>query len=152
MSVLTTIPDPPAEVLQELLITLPGTIVTRHQNPPLAWPIYFGREPDSPDNTVTVYSTAGIKKARIQITGEVQQTHGVQIRVKSTAVLNGWQKTQAIAEVLDQQVRLTQVPLRGTTYTVWNVSRESVVSLGRQEGTGRYIHTLNVLMSLRAKT
>lgn len=146
----------PADILRWLVIQLAqGTDPT--QNPQQAWPVYCGNEPDSPDNVITTYDTAGHVQGRLQITGEQVEYPGCQIRVRATDYVTGWQQINGIKIALDEQVAHTIVDIPNTTnqYDVIAVNRTSgVLAIGKDvaQGNKRHLFTLNVTLSVRQKS
>ena len=144
----------PAEVIRNLLVAKgAGTMPTASGS----WPIYHSLEPDLPDKVITVYNETGIKQGRTQIDGEVQEKHGIQIRVRSSNERNGYKKARQLADLVDKQVRqdlitLANVETAGnSTYRVVCISRVGdVISLGTElSATKRHLFTLNCLVPMR---
>lgn len=151
MSVSTPLPHSPADVLRTLLIQLGlGGDPAALPLPP--WPVYVASEPGEPDQVLTCYDTAGRDLGRLMPTGERVEMHGVQVRVRAGTHAAGWQKAQALAVALDEDVYRQTVTLAGTTYLVQEVQRAgTVLSLGRDApASARRIFTLNCLLSLGA--
>lgn len=137
-----------AEVVRALLIGLgQGTDVTGG----LAWPIYVGNEPDSPDNCITIYNTQGNDLGRVQFTGGKVEHHGIQVRIRGFGERVGFLKSRQITLALDTQSRLILVSVLTSNYLVLSVNRTSdVLPIGKQVPSNRLdLFTINALVSLR---
>lgn len=146
----------PSDVIRNLIIDLAeGTAPSAGG----AWPIYVGQEPNSPDNVVTVYDTAGEIQGKAHVSGEVQERYGVQIRVRAANFHTGQNKARAIAVALDA-VSATSVEVGtdagtgGETYLAYAVTRRSgPLSLGKNVTTSKLnVFTINVVAALRQTT
>ena len=69
------------------------------------WPIFHGKEPDLPDDAVTVYTTPGIGEGCSMLDGILLVNQGVQIRVRSADEEEGWAKISSIADECDRIVQ-----------------------------------------------
>lgn len=147
----------PADVIRHLLIGLGlGTNPADGE----AWPVYVSSEPDRPDSVITTYDTSGRLNGRTQVDGEVQEHHGIQIRVRDANPAAGFKKANEIAIALDETVYLDTVAIEDVVgtgvsrYLVWNVSRVSgIFSLGKDvETSKRNLFTINAVVSLRRTT
>ena len=122
-----------------------------------SWPVYSMQEPDSPDNAITVYDTAGVGRGRFQIDGEVQEVHGIQVRVRSKDGQTGWKKAQDIKVDLTQNSHLAVVTVTdpggyGTAtqaYTIFNISHRSGPFPIPDQDSDRKIHTTNFVVTIR---
>ncbi len=118
-----------------------------------SWPCYYGDEPDTPDNCVTIYDTDGRLSGREHVGGEMQGSHGIQVRLRCgpSQILAGYQKLMAISQNFDTAVNRTLVPLGNDTYRIQSISRTSdILSLGREDtASARRIYVFNALVSLR---
>lgn len=63
------------------------------------FPIFIGKEPASPTNTITIFETMGMHKLTYD-KKEVYECPSIQIRVRSTSYLKGWEVISAIKELL----------------------------------------------------
>lgn len=122
---------------------------------PNAWPVYYDQEPDTPDNGITVYGTLGKDDGRTQIDGELQEHHGVQIRVRSLNKI-GFSVISQIATMcdglVDMGVTVATQELGTNKYIVQSVNRtgNGVLSLGKEmTPTRRNLYTLNALINVR---
>jgi hypothetical protein len=116
----------PADIIRRLLIRLGhGTLPTDSGN----WPIYIAILPSKPDKLLVVTDTAGIQQGNFHI-GEAQESHGIQVTVRSTDHENGFQKAREIAVALDE-VTNTTIGLSGPTgtgttdYTIYSITKVS---------------------------
>jgi len=115
-----------------------------------AWPIYVANEPDTPDNLITVYDTAGIFEGRIQRTGEKVERRGIMIQVRGTSHPVTWAKMNALKLALDESVNKTLVDIGINQYIVYSISRQSgPISLGREPSTNRFLFSINSVVTLR---
>ena len=137
----------PAEVLRSALIDL-GLATDPSSN--TDWPAYFSSEPDKPDSVITVYDTTGFDLGRQQIDGHREESHGVQIRFRSTAHRFGFRKARAVAIALDESVYDTRVVLGTSVYRVQSVVRSSgPLVLGRESPqSNRRLFTVNALVTV----
>lgn len=138
----------PADILRWLLVQLglgtdPGNAGS--------WPVYCSSEPHAPDNCITTYDTEQRGDGRSQISGEMFQHYGVQIRIRSVDHPTGYVKANALANALDQSVYQEVVTVSGTRYLIHAVSRSSaVLPLGKEvPASKRSLFTINLLVSLR---
>lgn len=138
----------PASILRTLLVSLG---VGANPSPTAVWPIQDTSEPDAPDNSITIYDTQGRTQGRIQFTGETQEIHGIQIRIRAASSTVGWAKARSIARVLDVEILRNLVTVEGSVYLVQAVTRTSdVLSLGKETpNSKRSVFTINALMSVR---
>lgn len=142
----------PADVVRKLLIDLGfGTDPDDSDD----WPIYIAREPNAPDSVITIYNTAGVKEGRVMIGGEIQEHHGIQIRLRDNDHQNGFIKARELAVALDESVALNSVSLddivgTGTSvYKVYAISRTSgPLAAGREPSSERNIFTINATVAL----
>lgn len=143
----------PSTILQHLLVTMGlGTY------PPDAgaWPISATKEPDTPDNCITIYDTVGQIHGRDQIAGDRLEHYGIQFRIRSNNPAVGFPKAKSISTQIDRNVRLESVTIDGTQYIVWAITRTSaVIPLPPATGgtqvpdTKRRLWTINAIVSIR---
>lgn len=136
----------PAEIIRQLLIDL--SLATASED----WPVNFGGEADPPpDNVITVYNSAGILQGSLQPSGEQQDRHGFQVRVRGGKESVGYTKARAIAVALDEDVKLTAVTVSSTVYIIYSISREgNVISLGKNHPDSNLnLFTINATVALR---
>lgn len=115
------------------------------------WRIAYAQEPDNPDDMITVYDTTGIIHGRAHTSGEVFQSYGIQVKVRSADHDSGYTKAKSIATAFDETVKYAGVTIGASQYRVYAISkRGSVITLGTEEPTSdRRIFTINALASLR---
>jgi len=145
----------PADITRKAMVLLGlGTMPSQQEE----WPIFTALEPASPDNCVTVYDTTGRQSGRTHNDGEVQEHHGIQVRVRAKTHNEGWNKARAIAHTLDTGVyqRSVLVEEYGTpqAYLIHSFSRTSdVAALGRESPeSDRRLFTVNYLVSVRQES
>jgi hypothetical protein len=140
----------PADILARLLVELgvgvlsPGTRTE--------WPISIDNEPTDPDNVITVYNVMGQKNGRTQFDGEIQEYHGIQLRVRGATSSVMYTKARALAIIIDQTILNNGITIAGTRYCVHNVSRQGdIIPIGKDASTPtkRSICTINCLMVVR---
>ena len=114
------------------------------------WPVYAGREPDTPDNVITVYNTSPVYQGRFMTNGEVQERPGIMIRVRGTTEAVMHTKIDAIRNALDKSINIQQVNVSTSIYIVHSVSRTSgPIFLGKDlPNSERNAATLNVTVAL----
>jgi hypothetical protein len=134
----------PENLLRYLLIDInEGTLPTDNDD----WPIGIV-EPDSPDNAITIFGTTGVIQLRQILDGKVVERFGAQIRIRATDNITGSAKAQSIVDSIDQ-LRRESLTIETSDYLIHSVSRTtSVIPLGREQGTSRYLFTINVLINL----
>ncbi len=140
----------PADIMRYLLIDKSlGTLPTSEDD----WPIYANSEPDKPDNCITVYDTSNLKHGRTQVDGEVQEHHGIQVRIRSHTDTVAYIKARLIAVTLDSSTYRESVTIEASQYCVHSFTRTSdVIAIGKETITPskRHVLTLNGLVMLRA--
>lgn len=137
----------PAEIIGQLLIDL--AIGTDSQS--ADWSVFIGSEPDEPDESITVYDTANILQGTAMPTGETQEQHGIQIRVRAGTRPTGWALANSIVTKLDTQVNQDIVTIGATSYNVHSVDRTSgPFPIGKESPLSkREIFTINATASIR---
>lgn len=151
---LTTLAHSPAEVIRYLLIQL-GLGTDPEARPQGLWPVAAAGELTTPDETITVYDTAGTGDGRTMPDGAAHEHQGFQVRVRSrTHRGGGWAKANVVRETLARSVELTTVTFTedGVTYRylvrcVTGIG--SVIVVGKETPTSRRsIFTLNAVVAL----
>lgn len=146
--------NPPAEIVAQLLIDL-GLV----SDPELTgtgtdteYPIYISFMPDTVDEIITIYDTAGELAGRDMPTGHVIDRFGIQIICRSgtTKYTEGQQTLADIADSIDESILDNVVTLNANSYLVRNLRRtSSVLSLGKEsEETKRNLLSLNLLATI----
>jgi hypothetical protein len=153
---LTAMTHSPEAVLAKLLVDLGGG--TDAGAEPLGeWPVYHGHlSGTAPDETVTVFGTAGIDQGRVHPTGERQGRWGLQVSVRAVKHDRGWRKATDLARLLDG-VRLRAVDLdylmpaghASATYLVWAVETRPVISAGKDPAGRLRLFTVNCTAVVR---
>lgn len=125
---------------------------------PDIWPINVDQDSESPDTSITVYGTLGRDDGRTQIDGELQEHHGVQIKVSSldrTGFLIATQLAVACDGMVDKGVTVSS-ELMGTNYYILqsvNRTGNGVNALGKDMvNTRRNLYTFNALVNVRMVT
>ena len=141
---------PPAKVIIAFLIDR-GLVSDPDDN--LAWPCYYGKEPDEPDNCVTVFDTTARLQGRIQFDGEVPTQYGFQVRVRCAPheLAEGYVKCKRILTDFDKHSRRVYVSIGSDTYMLHAVTRQSdVTPLGTETPTSRRrLYVANAVATLR---
>lgn len=143
-----TLENSPADVLAYLLVQLSlGTDPSDSGS----WPVYATNEPDSPDNVITTYDTAGTSDGRSQLTGEAWTHYGFQVRIRSTTPTLGWIKADSIRKTLAESVYDITVAVGDKRYLIHCVTRiGNVIALGKESPTSkRNLFTLNATVVLK---
>ena len=142
-----TLTHSPATAIQSLLIALG---VATDPASSAAWPVYASAEPDTPDNCITVYDTAGRDEGRRMTDGQRNERSGFQVRVRSKDHATGYTKARAIAVAMDGVLRQT-VLVSTQHYLIWAVTRSSdVLALGPESPSSkRPIFTVNATASIK---
>jgi len=138
----------PADIVRYLLIDLSqGTLPSDSDS----WPIHVAREPDTPDSVITVFDTSGRLDGRAQVSGEMLEHYGIQVRVRDTNPVEGFAKAQDIAIALDQTAYQDTITINSDTYLVHAVSRTGgILGLGKETPTSkRNLFTINAVVELR---
>ena len=141
----------PADVVRYLLINeSQGTLPSDDDD----WPVFADGEPDSPDSVITVYNIPGRQHGRVMYSGERQEHHGVEVRIRDPDSQDGYAKARAIAVALDESVRLSSVTIGASVYLVYSVSRlGDVIALGKEvPSSKRNLFTINAIVALRQTT
>lgn len=135
-----------ADIIRYLLFDLGlGTDPTLLGN----WPVQVSNEPDSPDNLIVVFDTAGVSSGRIQRSGEVVEQRGFMIQVRGTDHQTAWIKAEAIRSAIEEDVHNTLVQVESTTFIVYVINRHSgPIFLGREPGTNRVLFTINAVAAI----
>lgn len=118
-----------AELLRQSLVTATiGTLPSADA----AWPIFVNHMPDTPDNAICVYDTAGTTDGRNQRTGATIDHPGFQVKVRSKDHPTGYPKIKAIAAHLDS-IKREQVAVSGDDYTIHAATRRgTILPLGQE--------------------
>lgn len=143
-----------AHIIRDLLVVL-GLGTDPGDND--SWPIYVGREPNTPDSVVTVYNTTPILSGRRAVDGIVMEHYGIQVRVRDADPRDGFNKAEDLKTAMDETIALNNVTIEDTdgtgssTYKVYTVNRKSGIhDLGKQvDSSKRNLFTINAVVALR---
>ena len=103
--------------------------------------LFIGKEPDKPNNCVTIYDTPGFPPY-LGIGGETGYEYpSVQIRVRNIDQMNGWAQAEAIKNVLHGKNHTT---VNGTLYTVIICSSGPTLLDWDDNGRARFIMNFNL--------
>jgi hypothetical protein len=140
--------DSPADIMRQLIEDLS---LGADPSGTASWPIYSSREPNDPDDCITLYDTSGDLQDTHQKDGEVQEFHGIQLRIRSSDPATGYAKARALAVALDETILQDCVTLGSNIYAVYSVTRKSgVIPLGKESPTSmRNLFTINAVVRLR---
>lgn len=141
----------PADIVRRLFVSLSlGTLPSSSQAEG-DWPIHAALEPDSPDSVITIYDTEGVTQGRIQIDGEIQEQHGIQVRIRARSHQAGYPKANDIVQAMDKTIYRNTVTIGSDTYLVHSVTRTGgILSLGKQVPLNKLnLFTINALVSVR---
>jgi hypothetical protein len=136
----------PAYVLRQALVDL-GLGTNPGSN--ASWPVVARKEPDEPDDVITVYNTAGRDLGRTGPDQRRVELYGIQVRVRAGTPNGGDFKARAIANTLDAAY-LRTVLVEGTQYEIAHFARTTgVLDIGVDSPvTNRSVFVLNGLLSL----
>ncbi len=135
----------PADVIYQVLLDL--NLISNSGK----WQGYVSFLPDTPDDAVCVYDTAGRMDGRLMATGEQIIHPGIQIRVRGLSYAEVWEKTNELARELDSMGRVLVALSSSEAYTLLNVSRTGdIIPVGIEEENGRRRHhfTVNAVVTL----
>lgn len=106
---------------------------------------------DTPDDTVSIFDTAGRLDGRIMSTGEVVEHYGIQIQVRGKDYLTTYERARGIAEFLDATKKEVVAIESDEAYTLWNVSRTgAIIPVGIEtvDDRRRHLFTLNYVLTV----
>lgn len=134
----------PADMLSRVLVDLKfGTNPAEEGK----WPIYVNREPNKPDDCITVFDTVGVIEPRLQFEKRRTEKFGIQIRIRAREPKQA--KANEIRDGLDLDVKDNTIQYDGLSYTVHSVSRiTGVVPLGIDPASGCDLFTINAQLTL----
>lgn len=119
-----------------------------HPDNNLEWPAFAGRQPDDPENIITITDTAPSLEGRIQKTGETINHPGIQVFVRSSDYLQGWHKISKLATLFDA-VKRTEVRVENRRYRIEAATIESGPMTLGQDPTKRMLFTLNLILTIK---
>jgi hypothetical protein len=135
----------PANIIRQLLLDLNlGQADTKQ-----AWAVYVGFMPDTPDDAICVYDTAGKLDGRMMRTGQQIEHEGIQVRVRGLLYPTTIAKAYGIALAFDEQKR-SAVTADAANYLIQNISRSgAVLNLGVEDtDRHRYHFTINATLTI----
>lgn len=137
----------PADIVRYLLVDLARGSLPEDETD---WPIFVSQEADHPDSCITLYDTSGILEGRAQISGEIQEHYGIQIRVRAANSTIAYAKISEINAWIDESVRNNLVTIEGSQYLVYAITRKGgILSLGKEvSASKRNLYTVNAIVSL----
>lgn len=118
------------------------------------WPVTIGFMPDTPNNIITVYDTAGEPDGRVMKTGERIEHPGVQILVRGGNYPTTLAKIISIARSLDRQIRTLIAVDSESLYILHNVKRTSlVIPLGmeKEDDKRRHLFSVNAVITIQER-
>ncbi len=143
--------DPPDKIIRRLMVDL--GVATMPAATPGAWPAYFGKEPPTPDDCITVRVTDAPGSARAMPTGEMLGPYGFQVRVRSSDGAEGWVKADSIQaafqDVLRRVVYIGSGASRRDYFIQAIVQVGNVIPLGTEPTSQRSLHTFNATVNIR---
>lgn len=139
----------PAEVVGQMLQNL-GAGSDPELDPQLSWPVYVAEEFDTPDDSLTVFDTAGRVLGRNMIDGSLVDAYGLQLRVRSKDHPTGWTKADAVRKALAENSRLVRVTVDSNVYLVWCADGIGpIIALGNALKSKRKLFTVNFTASIK---
>lgn len=141
----------PAEIVLQYLLDYSPSDPVGNEPDADEWPIYFSQVPTEPDNTITVFDTAGRGDGRLGRTREVITHPGIQVRVRGATHAVAWAKVLQVIAALDA-VQRTNVVLEGKTYQIATITRQGTpMFMGPepQSDRTRLLFSINALLSVR---
>lgn len=144
---MTVLAHSPADIIRYLLVALGKGSLPEDE---LAWPIFAGQEPDSPDSCITLYDTSGIIEGRAQVSGEIQEHYGIQIKVRAASSTVAYAKINTLADCIDESIRNNTVTISSSQYIIYAITRKGgILSLGKElSASKRNLYTVNAIVSL----
>ena len=103
------------------------------------WPCYISHMPDGDKvkhDALCIYDRPGVKDGRLMRTGEVLESFGVQIKVRSDDYRKGWAKISDVAKEIDGVFRLG-IDAGNYLYFVQGITRSQIIPLGIEDGPKR---------------
>lgn len=149
MSVDTRLLIPPADVVARLMVQMAIGTEPVEEGEDGAWPVYTPREPDDPDECLTVRTTTPTDDGREMIGGQRRQHYGIQIRVRARTEEACWNKANEIEVWLNEAVYEESVTVGANHYTVHCFVRTNVIPLGKGLPSNvRNLATVNAMVAI----
>ena len=119
--------------------------------------MYATQLPDAPDNCIAVLDQVGVGRGRLQVGGEQQELHGIQVIVRSSDDQTAFKKARDIKSAFMEDVLLNTVTVTdpegyGTAtqnYIFYNISWRSGPFPLDDPTSDRKLRSLNVLANVR---
>jgi hypothetical protein len=140
----------PAEIIQQALVASGLAVQPPSTGLTGLWPAWVSVMPDTPDNVLVVYDTAGKDVGRTTPDQKRSEYHGVSVHVRSLAHGVGWQKARAVCDFFDTLYSLP-VAFMDASYVIQNAIRTTgSLSLGFDAPQSkRRLFTVNALVWLQ---
>lgn len=138
----------PADIVRYILI---GKTLATLPTDASAWPSYVSKEPDTPDNCITIFDTEDVLEGRFMTSGQKQQHEGFQIRIRSVNYSTGHSKCRSIVNTLDTDVLRYDLTIDSIPYRIQSITRLSgILHLGDESPSSkRQLFTINGSISVR---
>lgn len=136
----------PAEIIRQLLVDL---ALAADSGP---WRAFVSFLPDSPDNAIVVYDTAGFPDGRYMQDGFRVEHPGIQILIRGPIFPDVWAKVNDIALKLDEQKLVSVAIDSNETYTLHNISRTGMILPLGMESEGdkrRHQFAVNAVITVK---
>ena len=114
------------------------------------WPLYKNSMPEVTVNCGCLYDTTPVGEGKT-MAGSYTQHYGLQLGVRATVCDDGYEKLDTVATALDL-VHNATVAIGGDTYTILSFTRATSIILLEQDEKRRYIHELNLVVSIRKES
>lgn len=118
-------------------------------------PVFVSFWPDTPDESIAIFDTAGRLDGRIMRTGEQIEHPGIQIQVRGLDYSQTFDRAREIALFLDSVKKETVAIDSDEVYVLHNVSRTgAIIPVGIEtvESRRRYIFTINAVTTISQDT
>jgi len=103
--------------------------------------LFVGKEPATPDNCVTIFDTPGFPPDKMYDQSACYDRPSVQIRVRNTSYLTGWQLIHAIKEFLHCR---NQSTWNSTLYSAIFCSQEPALLDWDSNDRARFVSTFDI--------
>jgi hypothetical protein len=139
----------PDDIIARLLVAL-GLGVTDDDEESTDWPVFYGYEPDLPDNCITVRETTPVNLGRIMFSGDELRHHGILIRIRANDLDVAKAKVEDIYAALAAADK-ENVTIDASTYTVYTLNLASgPFHIGKDvPGGKRDVFTINYTVPIR---
>jgi hypothetical protein len=104
------------------LVTDIATILNGDGVGTLGTDIFASKEPDSPDNCITIYNTGGLPDECLSVTSDDEMCT-FQVRVRNNSYVNGYVVMDAIRDSIEKSKYNIITDSAGSTYySIWSTS------------------------------